>query len=944
MDCLVSPSPPQFEHHETGFGIGHASPRLSWKFATLGPRYPKNWMQKAYELEIIRVPQRHEQIHRVQSNQSVLVPWPWEPLQSREIARVRVRCYGKEDAAAEESATDWSEWSTVECSLLHKEDWTAAFVTSSLPVDAAAPLAPIRFRKRFRLPHNSFPIVRTRLYITALGVYHAFLNGKRIGDHCMAPGWTAYGHRLNYQTFDVSNLLRGDEENVLGVEVGAGWYATRLGFNGGKRCCYGSPDLAVLAQLEVTMENGVFWVLPSNDSWECLRSPIQSSEIYDGEVYDMRCEYGAWSTVDKDEEGLTGLAARIIPWPRARLVSPDAPPVRVVQEIPVARILVSRSGKVILDFGQNLVGKVRIRSTILPRDQQLCLTHAEVLEDGELCTRPLRTAKCTDIVLGSGKELSNWTPAFTFHGFRYIQVDGWPGVQPSLEDFVALVMHTDMPRRGWFACSNTHINSLHKNIIWGMRGNFVSVPTDCPQRDERLGWTGDLQVFANSATYLYNTTGMLSEWLQDLSAEHLEDHRRGIPPLVVPDVLQKAGGSLAQAVWGDAVVIVPDVLHLYSSDTSILCHQYKSMTTWLDQGIPRGPDGLWDPQTWQLGDWLDPTAPPENPKDARTDGVLVADAYLVHITAMLAAMCKEIGFTEDAERYAIDAQRLKKAFAEKYISPQGNIMSNTQTAISLAVCFSQYRNIEQKRTAAASLSRLVRHGKFALSTGFVGTKFIMEALTLTCQPSLAYRMLLNKKCPSWLYPLTQGATTIWERWDSIRPDGSVNPGEMTSFNHYALGSIANWLHTSVGGIAPLEPGWKTIRIRPVVGGALQWAEAQFDGPYGEVKCRWEVRNGEFRMVVQIPPNSKALITLPTEQHTEIGEDGEDGTWMGSGVHEFKCAYSMKEQWPPRPLLGPFERDDPGDIWHDSSAVGQFTMAELLAGRSDSQVGSGRDKS
>ncbi|KAL2851065.1 bacterial alpha-L-rhamnosidase-domain-containing protein [Aspergillus pseudoustus] len=899
MDRLVVPSAPQFEHHETGFGIGHASPRLSWTFTTPGVRIPNSWTQSAYELQIIRGSQYHEQTHHVPGEQAVLVPWPWEPLRSREIARVRVRCYGKEVAALNESATKWSEWSTVEAGLLHQDDWQAAFITSSQRVpDPTTSVSPIRFRKRFQLTPKSSPILRARLYITALGVYHAYLNGKRVGNHCMAPGWTAYDHRLNYQAFDVTDLIQDNEENALTVEVGPGWYASRLGFNGGKRCCYGSPDLAILAQLEVSAEDSeASWVLPSNDTWECLPSAIQSSEIYDGEVYDMRLENQTWSTANYDTQQSTPVATRVLPWPQAKLISPNAPPVRVVQELPPASILVSPSGKVILDFGQNLVGKLRIRSTVLPQDQQLTLTHAEVLEDGELCTRPLRTAKCRDIVLGSGEGLSNWTPAFTFHGFRYVQVDGWPGVQPSIDDFVALVMHTDMPRRGWFACSNSHINSLHSNIVWGMRGNFVSVPTDCPQRDERLGWTGDLQVFANSAAYLYNTTGMLFEWLQDLSAEHLEDHRRGIPPLVVPDVLQKAGGSLAQAVWGDAVVVVPDVLHLYSADTNIVRGQYDSMRVWLDFGIPRSPDGLWDPDRWQLGDWLDPTAPPDNPRDSRTDSVLVADAYLAHITATLAKMCEAIGETADATRYAADAQRLKSAFADKYISPQGNIMSNTQTAISLAICFSLYRDIDQKRTAAASLSRLIRRSNFALSTGFVGTKFITQALTITGQPPLAYRMLLSKKCPSWLYPLTQGATTIWERWDSIRPDGSVNTGEMTSFNHYALGSIANWLHTSVGGIAPLEPGWK----------ALQWAETRFNGPYGVVKCRWEVNDGEFHMVVHIPPNTRALVILPVEQHIEVGDEDETGTWVGSGVHEFRLPSLTNKAFLLPHLIGRYRR-------------------------------------
>ncbi|KAL2837027.1 bacterial alpha-L-rhamnosidase-domain-containing protein [Aspergillus pseudodeflectus] len=837
MHPLVSPSAPQFEHHTTGFGIGHASPRL----------YPDSWTQTTYELQIDYGTQQEQQTHHVKSDQSVLVAWPWEPLLSRKAARVRVRCYGRESTADEETATDWSEWSTVEASLLNQDDWSAAFITSTRTVDPTAPLAPIRFRKVFQIPRNCFPATKARLYITAL-------------DNCLAPGWTAYDHRLNFQTFDVTELLREEGDNVLAVEVGAGWYAGRLG-----------ADLGVLAQLE-------------NDTWECLPSAIQSSEINDGEVYDMRREDLTWTTSSSEGRDSIAASARVVPWPLERL------------EVAVVEVLTSPSGKVILDFGQNLVGKVR-----------LSLTHAEVLEDGELCTRPLRTAKCRDVILGNGERLEDWTPAFTFHGFRYVQVDGWPGGHPLPDDFVALVMRTDLPRRGWFACSNSHVNRLHENIVWGMRGNFVSVPTDCPQRDERLGWPGDLQVFANTAAYLYNTTGMLSEWLQDLSVEHMEDHRGGIPPLTVPDVLQKAGGSFPQAVWGDAVIVVPD-------------RQHKSMTAWLDQGIPRGPDGLWDPEKWQLGDWLDPTAPHDNPKDARTDGALVADAYLVQVTAALAEICKRIGLIADAERT---------------FRPGGNIMSNTQTAIALAICFSLYQDIGQKRTAAASFSRLVRRGKFALTTGFVGTKFITEALTLTSQSSLAYRMLLHKKCPSWLYPLTQGATTIRERWDSIRPDGSINPGEMTSFNHYTLESVANWLHTSVGGIAPLEPGWKTIRIRPVVGGELQWAEARFDGPYGEIISRWEIHEAEFRLVVQIPPNSRAFVTLPTEQHTEISEEDEAGTWIGSGVHEFRCAYATaKEEWPLRPLLGPFEPDDPEDVWLDSSGKGQFTMDGLLARRGE----------
>jgi alpha-L-rhamnosidase len=393
------------------------------------------------------------------------------------------------------------------------------------------------------------------LYITSLGVFEATLNGHRVGDEHLAPGWTSYKFRLAYRIYDVSPLLLPGEKNVISVEVAEGWYAGRLGFKGGIRFRYGD-ELGLFAQLEIQDEDeAVLWDLLSDDSWSYTATPIINSELYDGEVYDMN-----HTTLDT-------FNTRILPKSSAQLVAPDIPPVRVTETKPCTRIFISKNGKTILDFGQNLVGKLLISSLVSEKGKSVTFRHAEVMENGELGTRPLRDAKCCDTIIGSGATLSDWSPKFTFHGFRYIEVNGWPGSAPPINDIQALVLHTDMKRRGWFECSNPYVNKLHDNVVWSMRGNFLSLPTDCPQRDERLGWTGDLQVFAPTATYLYDTLGILGNWLQDVAAEQMEEGKGGIPPLVCPLAISPNWPHMAQAVWDDVTILAPDA---YSSDKGLL--------------------------------------------------------------------------------------------------------------------------------------------------------------------------------------------------------------------------------------------------------------------------------------------------------------------------------------------------------------------------------------
>ncbi|KAK7397707.1 hypothetical protein QQX98_012922 [Neonectria punicea] len=886
---------PRFEHHHSGLGVDTPTPRLSWSFEASPSTVPA-WVQTSYEIEVAFASDSQPQIFSVIGDQSVLVPWPARPLSSGESATIRVRVSGRGFDKSTDSniLSPWSSPATVEAALLHADDFRGKFIAPVERIGPYGPLQPIQFRREFILPANFESVSRARLYITALGVVDATINGKRVGDECLAPGWTSYRFRLAYRIHDITSLLLPGQKNVIVVDLAEGWYAGRLGFKGGRRFRYGD-ELGLFAQLEAQDDKSNSWGLISDDTWTCGPSALVSSEIYDGEVFDARFR--------TSDESTTALKTKVLPTPSAKLVSPDAAPVRVTEAKPCQKVFHSKSRKIILDFGQNLVGKLFIPKLAVAKGEQVTFRHAEVIEHGELGTRPLRGAKAQDTIIGSGETILNWTPKFTFHGFRYVQVEGWPGDGPAVDDVQALVMHTDMNRRGFFECSNSYVNRLHSNIVWSMRGNFLSIPTDCPQRDERLGWTGDLQVFCPTATYLYDTLGILGNWLQDLAEEQLEEGKGGIPPLVCPLAISSNWPHIAQAVWDDVTVLTPDVLYQYSSDKGLIERQFKSMQTWLDQGVDRAPDGLWNPDKWQLADWLDPSAPPEDPGNGRTDNILVANAYLVHTTLVFAKLCAVLGKSDLATKYTQDGERLKALFQRRYITAEGNLMSSSQTGIGLAIRFGLYpEDNEQRRAAAKALERLVRTARFHISTGFAGTPVISHALTEAGRSQLAYRMLLETTCPSWLYPVvSMDATTIWERWDSMLPDGRINPGQMTSFNHYAFGAVGDWLHGSVGGIAPHEPGWRVIRVRPVPGGNITSAKASFEGPYGLVACDWKLVAGNFSMSLTVPPSCSALVTLPSEVRNDYSDEKEAAHVVYSGFHQFECRFDAGE-WPPKPMI------------------------------------------
>ncbi|UQC81878.1 uncharacterized protein CLUP02_07364 [Colletotrichum lupini] len=824
----------RFEHHPTGLGVSSPTPRVSWRVES--DPIAKNWQQTSYDIKISRGSPPAREFH-IEDASTVLIPWPDTPLATGERATVVVKSYGTSDNARMDSG--WSLEASVETALLSLDDWKATPITAP-PRTASHPdergIRPVRF---------------------------PYLNGHRIGNEWLAPGWTAYQHRIQYQVFDVAHLLKPGQRNVLTVEVSEGWYAGRILWGEGLTCFYGDR-IGVLAQLEIRDDDraGPALKLVTDDSWECRSSPIVGSDIYDGETYDLGLEVNDWH--HDDHSGWTPVET--LPFPKPTLIAASSPPVRTTETLKPIKVSKDINGKTLVDFGQNLVGKLVIPKLAKPDGHRLTIRHAEVLENGQLGTRPLRAAKATDtIIFGGGRVLESWSPHFTYHGFRYVELDDWDDV--TLDSLSAVVMHTDMQRTGFFSCSNDDVNTLHHNVVWSMRGNFVSVPTDCPQRDERLGWTGDIQIFSPTASFLYDCAGMLSNWMRDVLLDQKD--AGGIVPLVVPNVMKDGPWpSVPQAVWDDVVVLVPWTLYKWFGDAGVLQETYPGMRDYL-KSIKRGDDGLWDSSLWQLGDWLDPNAPPAEPGLARTDGTLVADAYLVHL------------------------------FQDKYITKAGFIVADSQTALALALLFDLNDTTAQREAAAARLARPVQYSKFRVSTGFAGTPVILHALSETGYVQHAYRMLLETGCPSWLYPIRMGATTVWERWDSMLEDGTINPGEMTSFNHYALGSVANWMHAGIGGLSPLEAGWKRFRVRPRPGGDLRHASVEYLSPHGLVRSRWEIVTDEkFVLELTVPLNTSAVVSLP---------DGGEERTVGSGSHVFesRLAPGLREAWPPKALLTQF---------------------------------------
>lgn len=805
--------------------IGISSPRLSWRVGSA----PVGWRQLGSEIEVT-YPDGSTQLASLEGDSQILVNWPFAPLESRDRAELRVRVAGP---------GGWSPWNpaaAVEASLLHQSDWVAGWITPVAGADARDP-API-IGTAFEVDPG---LTQARLHVTALGIVTPRINGDRVsGDH-FTPGWTTYDRLIRFRSYDVTALLRkGDNE--LGALVGNGWYRGRIASLPIHRGRAYGDRLGLLAQLELEYEDGRRVTIGTDESWRTAQSRILANDFYDGQTTDLRMP--EWPSLDAPVERFDAETGR--------LDVAAAPPVRELEAIAPTTIL-KNSGATIADFGRNLVGWVRLRVNA-PAGTVVTIRHAEVLDGGELSLRPLRSAEATDRYVLAGGTGELLEPDFTYHGFRYAEIAGLP--PGAIIEIEAVALGSSMTRTAWFECSDPALSQLHHNVVNSMVGNFLDVPTDCPQRDERLGWSGDIQVFAPTASTLFDVSAFLGGWLDSLALDQLPD---GTVPATVPRVFPEES---ALAGWGDAAVVVPWVLYQRYGDIGVLRRQYASMTAWVERVRALAGDELLWRGGHQLGDWLDPLAPPDDPSAAQADPDVVATAYFFHSVNLLADCADALGMTEDAKHYAALAARIRAAFAAAYVHDDGRITSDCQTVYALALAWKMIDNPAVRSRAGERLAELVESQGFTVATGFLGTPVVLHALTIAGRTDHAYRMLTTRAFPSWLYAVDLGATTIWERWDSLLSDGSVNPGEMTSFNHYAFGAVANWMHRTIGGLTALAPACRTVRVAPVPGAGLTSGGITYDSPYGRIQVGWTLVESRFELELTVPVGVTAAVELP----------------------------------------------------------------------------------
>ncbi|MFD5232107.1 family 78 glycoside hydrolase catalytic domain [Streptomyces qaidamensis] len=837
----------------------HPEPRLSWSLTSERPGV----LQHAYEVQVAAGRSFTGAVSSGEGESGAVTdhPWPAGPLGSRDVRywRVRVR--------TDLGWTQWSEPARVEAALLHDGDWTARPVHVPGDRGRTSPGPVPLLRREFDLPAEA---VSARLYVTSLGVHRTSVTGRLVSDELLEPGWTSYPNRLLYATYDVTGLL-SPGRNALSAAVGDGWYRGHLTWHK-NRDVYGDAS-ALLAQLEITLADGGTVTVVTDDRWRGGYGDLLAADLYDGCARDLRQEPHDWRLPGFDDRDWE--RATVLPLP-AGLAQRAHPPVRVVQVIrPELRTL--PDGTIAVDAGENVTGVLRLRADG-PAGGTVTVRHAEVLDDdGRLLTSILRGARATDTYTLSGGA-AELEPEFTFHGFRHAEIDASPGV--TVEHVEVAVMAGDLRRIGEFHCSDKRVNALYANVVRSQRGNFLAVPTDCPQRDERLGWTGDIMAFAPTACTTFDSRAFLDSWLTDLGIEQQPD---GAVPLVIPDVdlgelppmdLPFAGTA---AGWGDAATVVPTALFDAYGHRSLLGRHYATMRAWVDFTAGRlDDDGTWSGNA-QLGDWLDPAAPPEDPARATTDSAYVATAFVAHSARLLADAARELGRTDDAERYAALHRRTAEAAWRKW----GDHARTTQTGCALALEFG-IAPAAERAAVGESLASLVRADEGRIATGFLGTPFVLPALSGSGHTAEAYRLLLNTECPGWLYQVERGATTMWERWDAIRPDGTVDTekaGTMLSFNHYAYGAVAAWLYGSVAGLRATAPGYRTIEIAPRPGATLTSAGASIATPYGPASVAWSVRGDTLTVDAELPPGTTGRFLPPEGLHS-----AQPVTGLGSGRH------------------------------------------------------------
>ncbi|ANH82973.1 alpha-L-rhamnosidase [Niabella ginsenosidivorans] len=829
-------------------GLDVLQPRFSWQLEN----NKRNTLQTAYEIKVTANGRPVWNSGKTNSDSSVHVAYKGPALQSGQPYSWQVRVW---DNSGKPSA--WSPAASFQMALLHPADWKAEWIEPGYTEDDTMRPCPL-FRKIFSSVKK---VARATIYITSHGMYEAFLNGNRIGNAYLTPGWTSYKKRLQYQVYDVTDQLR-QGTNALGVILGNGWYRGFIGFE--KQNNFYGKDIALLLQLTITYSDGTTATIVSDGSWKTATGPITYSEIYNGETIDARKDKTGWMQPGyKDDDWA---AAKTAAFTKENLLATYNEPVKAHEVLKPVKLIKTPKGETVLDFGQNLVGWVRMKVTGNAGDS-VKLFHAEVLDKaGNFYTENLRSAKQKNTYVLKGGATETFFPHFTWQGFRYVKIEGYPGT-PDPDNFEAVVLHSDMEPTGTFTTSNPLINQLQHNIQWGQKGNFLDVPTDCPQRDERLGWTGDAQAFFRTASFNRGVNNFFAKWLKDVAADQID----GRVPFVIPNIL---GNSANSAGWADVATIVPWQLYLAYGDKRTLAAQYNSMKNYVESIRKTTSNDLWN-TGFHFGDWL--FYRPGDDNDGRaavTDKYLIAQCFYAHSVQLLINAAKVLDKKEDAAAYSDLLNAVKAAFLKEYMTPSGRLVSGTQTAYVLALYFDMLPENLREQAARRLVYNIKSYGNH-LTTGFLGTPYLCHVLTRFGYSNVAYDLLLQETYPSWLYPVKMGATTIWERWDGIKPDGSFQTPGMNSFNHYAYGAIGDWMYRKMVGLDTYEdgPGYKHIKVMPHIGGGFKQASAALKTYYGTASAGWTVNGSTITIDVEVPANTTATIFLPATDASAITESG-----------------------------------------------------------------------
>ena len=783
---------------------------------------------------------------KVDSQQSVLVEYDGNTLQPETTYHCYIQVWDNHGEVADKEVT-------FETGLCTSENIIADWITHDFSEEETA--CPIFFKK-FSIEKK---VKKARLYATALGLYELSMDGQRVGDSYFTPGWTSYQKRLQYQTYDVTQFLN-EQEHRFEITVADGWYKGPFGFTL-RPNIYGE-QVGALAQLHIFYEDGTKEILKTDSSWYVTTGKIRYSQIYMGE------------TIDCNIQNTEVFPVQLLDADKERIISQESEPVRITKRIKAKEFILTPNGEKVIDFGQNLAGFVEIKLHG-KAGEKVIISHAETLDkDGNFYPDTLRQAKSIDTFICDGQE-QVVHPHFTFHCFRYIKVEGIENIE--LSDFTACVLHTDMQVTGSFQCSNEMVNQLQSNIQWGQRGNFLDIPTDCPQRDERLGWTGDAQVFSKTASYNMNTALFFTKWLHDLKSEQTKEFG---PPHVVPNILDNQD---AAAAWSDAATIIPWTVYQVYEDQRVLEEQYESMKGYIDYITEHcGENGLW--QTgFQYGDWLALDKEESADRTGATDKYLVANAYYAYSTKIVYQTAEILEYKEDAKKYKDLYEEILRKFNQEYITATGRMVSETQTGCILALYFNLAEEKYRKRITESLKTNLANH-KNHLATGFVGTPYLCHTLSENGLHDLAGNIFLKEDYPSWLYAVKKGATTIWERWNSIMPDGSFDESGMNSLNHYAYGSIGDWMYEKLAGIQNIEPGYKVLKIEPKFIKGITSVAATFESVYGTIRSAWCCQDGKITVDVTVPANTQAYIKLPEK---------EEVLQVGSGDYHYEYETDTK---------------------------------------------------